>query len=211
MTVHAAVAEDADGRGVVVNNKDGALQAYAWDRSSGELRPVTEGDAATLDAAITPDGEWLIHLVEDVPGSEIGHLHRAPFAGGDAEDLTPDLPPYSPFGLVTHGPYMACYAGIGGAVEALVVRGEQTSRYPVDGMPLGVVIDPARGWLALNEAPVGQGLVGNVRVVDIVDGHTVGRLERARAGAAFGGVIAVATGDGEWKRSALWTPGSDPT
>ena len=95
-----------------------------------------------------------------VPRGTGGHLHRVAFGGGAAQDLTPDLPPYSPFGLVAVGPYVACYAGIGGGVEALVIRDGDVRRHAIDGMPLGVEIDPTRGWLVLNEAPVGRGMVG---------------------------------------------------
>lgn len=210
MTVEAKVAGEYPGRGVVISNRDGAFNAYAWDVPTGDLRAVTTGDAATLEVAIAPDGSAVYYLEEDEPGTETGHLHRAPFEQGAGVDVTPDLPSYSVFNIRAGEDMVYAVAGVGGSVAALIVRGADAELIEVDGMPIELLVDPLSNTLASVEAPVGQGFVPNVRVVDLASGATVAVLERATAGAVRNGVVAVAISDGEWMRPALWRPGGDP-
>jgi acetyl esterase/lipase len=210
MTIEASVAGENPDRGVVISNLDGAFNVYAWDVPTGSLRAVTTGDAATVEAAIAPDGSAIYHLAEDEPGTETGHLHRVPFEGGSGVDITPDLSPYTAFDIGAAGDTVHAAAGIEGGVAALVIRGAVVELIEVDGMPVDLLVDPASNTLVSVEAPVGQGLVTNVRVVDLADGSTVATLERATAGAVRHGVIAVAITDGEWMRPALWQRGADP-
>lgn len=209
-TIDVRIARDDPDRGVVISNRDGAYNAYAWDVPTGSLRAVTAGDAATLEAAIAPDGSAVYYLEEDEPGTETGHLFRAPFDGGTGIDITPHLPPYSVFGIGAEGDVVYAIAGVEGGVAALIVRGEDARVIPVDGMPLQLHVDAVSDVLVTVEAPVGRGFVPDVRVTSSSDGSTIAVLERATAAAVRDGVVAVAISDGEWMRPALWPLGADP-
>jgi len=83
-------------RGLVVHNKSGAYQFYAWDISKGEMRQLTNRPEGTSLYAcfLSPDGRFVYYLNGN-QGNEIGHYVRIPFEGGTLIDLTPDLPQYS--------------------------------------------------------------------------------------------------------------------
>ncbi|HZG68517.1 MAG TPA: prolyl oligopeptidase family serine peptidase [Herpetosiphonaceae bacterium] len=92
----AAPAKEEPRRGLVVSNHTGVFQLYAWDIPGGTLRPVTDRPSGVAFGTIAPDGRSISYLHDD-QGNEIGHFVRVPFDGGTAEDLTPNLPPYSSF------------------------------------------------------------------------------------------------------------------
>jgi hypothetical protein len=81
-------------RGLVVHNKSGSFQVYAWDTTSGELRQLTTRTNNTLVGWISPNGQHL-YFLNDQGGNEQGHLTRVPFEGGELEDVTPNLPLYT--------------------------------------------------------------------------------------------------------------------
>ena len=85
-------------RGLVVTNRDGIRQLCAWDIPSGALRPLTDRPEGVLSGLLTPDGAYVYYL-DDHSGDEIGHYVRVPFAGGPAEDITPEMPPYASWGI----------------------------------------------------------------------------------------------------------------
>jgi Prolyl oligopeptidase family len=89
------VAAENPTRGLVVHNKSGAYQYYAWDMPKNELRQLTNRiDGMPLQFSLSPDGHY-VHYFDDKQGNEIGHYVRLPFEGGTAEDITADLPQYS--------------------------------------------------------------------------------------------------------------------
>ncbi len=92
--VASRIAASNPKRGLIRSNKDGVFQLYAWDRHSNDLRQVTDQPAGVVGGQISADGEFIYYL-QDESGDEIGHYVRLPFAGGAAEDVTPDLPPYA--------------------------------------------------------------------------------------------------------------------
>jgi dipeptidyl aminopeptidase/acylaminoacyl peptidase len=83
-------------RGIVCTNKDGIYQLYAWDVASGELQQRTFQGAGVILGTISADGQYIYYL-KDEQGNEIGHYVRVPFAGGEPEDITPDMPAYASF------------------------------------------------------------------------------------------------------------------
>jgi Tol biopolymer transport system component/dienelactone hydrolase len=112
--VFARLAQRAPHRGLVSSNRTGKYELYAWEVSSGALTQLTERPAGTFFGGISPDGSWVYYL-DDHEGDECGHFVRVPFEGGAAQDLTPNLPPYSSyagavsdsgslFGLTAPGP-----------------------------------------------------------------------------------------------------------
>ena len=94
--VWAIVAEQNPERGLACTNKDGVYQLYAWDIPTGTLRQVTNQPAGVMVGRISSDGNH-IQFLKDQDGNEIGHFVNVPFTGGDPEDISPDLPPYSSF------------------------------------------------------------------------------------------------------------------
>ncbi|WP_245997794.1 S9 family peptidase [Streptomyces armeniacus] len=91
-------AEDAPDRALFVSNATGTFELYAWDRTTGEQRQVTDRPNGTTDGVLTPDGEW-IWWFSDTDGDEFGVWLRQPFGGGPDEPATPGLAPSYPAGL----------------------------------------------------------------------------------------------------------------
>lgn len=84
----------------------------AWEVDTGEIRPLVHRPHGVvlfaINRMIDPLGRW-IYFLDDAGGNEIGHIARIPFEGGEAVDLTPDLPGYTVVGLAAslNGSYLA--------------------------------------------------------------------------------------------------------
>ena len=90
-------------RGLVVSNKSGIYQLFAWDVPSGDLRQITDKPAGVTFGGISPDGEF-IYYHNDEDGNEIGHFVRVPFDATldtPRETIAPDLPPHASFSIST--------------------------------------------------------------------------------------------------------------
>jgi pimeloyl-ACP methyl ester carboxylesterase len=96
------IARLAPTRGLVTSNRSGIYQPYTWDVPTGELRQLTDRFEGLLYRVISPDGRH-VYCFADTKGNEIGHFIRIPFEGGEAEDVTLDMPPYPTFGLGLSG------------------------------------------------------------------------------------------------------------
>jgi dipeptidyl aminopeptidase/acylaminoacyl peptidase len=94
----ARIARLAPTRGLVTSNSSGIYQLYTWDVPTGELKQLTDRFEGLLYGIISPHGRH-VYCFADTKGNEIGHFIRISFEGGDAEDVTPDMPPYPTFGL----------------------------------------------------------------------------------------------------------------
>ena len=84
-------ARHAPDRLVFSSNESGAWQVYAWDRSTGLRRQVTDDAIGVYGGAATPDGSGVVWF-HDVTGDEVGHWLVAPFEGGDPRPLAPGVP-----------------------------------------------------------------------------------------------------------------------
>lgn len=102
IVVWTQIAPSNMARGLAANNTSGKFQLYAWDVPSGTLRQLTDRPAGILFGALSGDGRHVYYL-DDEQGNEIGHFVRIPFENGEAEDLTPDLAPYSSFAFASSG------------------------------------------------------------------------------------------------------------
>ncbi|MFC4002604.1 prolyl oligopeptidase family serine peptidase [Prauserella oleivorans] len=90
---------DAPDANIYVSNASGVWEVYAWDRSTGEHRQVTDRPNGTLHATTSPDGRW-IWWFDDTDGDEFGSWVREPFAGGEqAGKAVADVPDGYPAGL----------------------------------------------------------------------------------------------------------------
>src|SRR5262245_39791111 len=98
LVLGAQLAKASPDRGLAASNISGVYQLYAWDVPTGALRQLTNRPEGQLFGTLSPDGRFVYYL-NDQMGNEIGHFARLPYAGGDLEDITPDLPPYSPAGI----------------------------------------------------------------------------------------------------------------
>jgi len=94
----AQIARANPARGLVTSTATGHYQLYAWDVLSNDLRQLTFRPQGTAFGMISPDGRYIYYL-EDKSGNEIGHFVRMTFEGGEIQDITPAMPPYSAFGI----------------------------------------------------------------------------------------------------------------
>ena len=84
--------------GLVISNKDGVYQLYAWQPESNQLTQLTDDPSGVSSGHLSADGACVYYLL-DRRGDEIGHYVRLPFGGGEPEDITPDLPEYASHSL----------------------------------------------------------------------------------------------------------------
>jgi len=94
----AQIARANPARGIVTHSESGHYQLYAWDVVSNSLRPLSSRPEGVMFGMISPDGRFIYYL-KDNDGNEIGHFVRVPFDGGEPQDITPEMPPYSAFGM----------------------------------------------------------------------------------------------------------------
>jgi dipeptidyl aminopeptidase/acylaminoacyl peptidase len=97
-TTWTALAKERPERGLTCSNRSGIYQLYAWNVPTGDLQQITDEPTGKSFGMISPDGSHIYYL-DDHAGDEIGHHIRVPFEGGDPQDLTPDLPPYSSWSI----------------------------------------------------------------------------------------------------------------
>jgi dipeptidyl aminopeptidase/acylaminoacyl peptidase len=101
----------APDRLAVCTNETESYQAYAWDRSSGARRRVTDDPVGITFATTTPDGSGVAWFLDET-GDEFGHWMRTPFEGGPPEALVPQVPDGWPSGLAMANGVVA--VGVGG-------------------------------------------------------------------------------------------------
>ena len=77
---------------------DGQSQLYAWDVDSNKLERRTFRENGVGGGLLSSDGHRILYH-QDEDGQEDGHFVFLPYEGGTPASITPDLPPYSSFGL----------------------------------------------------------------------------------------------------------------
>lgn len=88
----------APDRSVFVSNSVGRYEVYAWDRSTGAQRQVTDRREGTRHGTIDPSGRQ-IWWFDDHDGDEFGVWRHQSFSGGADEVAVPGLSPSYPAGL----------------------------------------------------------------------------------------------------------------
>ena len=200
----ARIAADRRDRGVVVSDRDGPIEAYAWDVPAGELRQVTSQGTATLVAGISHDGQQVLFL-RDTTGAEQGHLHAVPFEGGEPVDLTPELPPYASLGAETLAPttdgFVAGFT-VDGTPHVVRRAGGSVRVVPVDGLPQDLRVTGAT--VAMTVPAPGRGMTGEVVLLDRETLTEQGRVADAVVTGAFDGTLGLGVVRDGWRRPALY-------
>ncbi|HEY8372724.1 MAG TPA: prolyl oligopeptidase family serine peptidase [Pseudonocardiaceae bacterium] len=92
-------ARDAPDRNLYISNASGVWEIYAWDRSTGEHRQVTDRPNGTFHGTVSPDGQS-IWWFADTDGDEFGSWVVEPFTGGaEPQPAVPGTHPGYPAGL----------------------------------------------------------------------------------------------------------------
>jgi dipeptidyl aminopeptidase/acylaminoacyl peptidase len=210
-------AEDAPDRSLFVSNVTGTYELYAWDRTTGGRRQVTDRPNGTTDGTLSRDGAW-VWWFSDTDGDEFGIWMRQPFTGGEDVPAAPGLEPSYPAGLAL---------GPGGlAVVGRSTDDEGTSVYVVrpDAAPVEVyrhVESASVGDLSedgtlvvIEHTEHGDAMHSALRVLSVADGSTVAELDDTDGGRAELGLdclgFAPVAGDTRLlvghQRSGRWLP-----
>lgn len=145
-----SVASGRPDRALVMASHDGGqMGLHACDLATGLLRPLA-GDGEGIGYHwIDPPGDH-VYLLPDRDGRELDHLHRIPYEGGPAVDLTPDLAPYTLRGVG--------FSADGSTVAFNPVNGDGFAVYvldPVPGVPRLIFRDSWEAWGSLLSADGG--------------------------------------------------------
>ena len=160
-------ARHAPHRLVFSSNESGAWQIYAWDRTSGLRRQVTDHPIGVVGGAATPQGDGVVWF-HDVTGDEVGHWLVAPFEQGDPRPLAPGVPDAWTTGLALGENLVVAGTAAEDGYSVFVVEGDAPARLihhhpePVD--VAGLSRDSS--LLALAHAEHGDTIHPAVRVVD---------------------------------------------
>jgi dienelactone hydrolase len=172
-------AEDAPDRCLYVSNPTGTVELFAWDRSTGAVRQVTDRKHGTADGALPPDGSE-VWWFDDQDGDEHGTWRKQPFTGGPDVDATPGVPAAYPAGLEIGGTVVVvgCSADDGTTVYVLHHREEGAQprvlyRSEHDAGVAGLSRDER--YVLLEHSEHGDSRHPALRVVDL-DGAAVGDL-----------------------------------
>jgi dipeptidyl aminopeptidase/acylaminoacyl peptidase len=186
------IAAERPERGIACTNRSGAYQIERWEVETETLEPITNDPTGKTSAWLRPDGEWVVWHA-DRAGNEFGHFVARRWAGGEAVDLTPDLPEYTTF---------AAAFSRDGWFAASIVRDDlaQLLVFPssAEGFGSPIVLDPGPGFVSdlrlasstgdgrarsvALATTAGEGLSLTLRVVDTATG-LVQREVRHRRGA----------------------------
>lgn len=201
--IDAQAARRRPNRCVVISDRDGRYQAYAWDRSTGELTMITHADTAVISTAISPDGNWIYAPVEHEPGTELGHIHRFAFDGSGGEDVTPDLDPFPIFGLKATPGGVIGIGAAGGSAALIVVDGADTRVLDLESLVVGLALSDDMRTAAVTSTIPGQGMTPRAQLIDLATGEVLHEHLNMEVGAIHGDMAAVATLEGDWLRPAI--------
>jgi dienelactone hydrolase len=177
-------AQDAPERSLFVSNATGTFELYAWDRTTGEQRQVTDRPKGTSDGTLTPDGEW-VWWFADTDGDEFGVWQRQPFGGGPDEVAVPGLPASYPAGLAL-GRDGTAVVGRSTDEDGTTIHVARPGSEPVEiyrHAESGGVGDLSEDGtlIVIEHTEHGDAMHSSLRVV-LLDGSTVTELDDSRGG-----------------------------
>ncbi len=209
-------AEDAPHRCLFMSNATGTYELYAWDRSTGAQRQVTDRPNGTTDGVLTPDGE-AVWWFSDTDGDEFGIWMSQPFGGGEDSPAVPGLAPSYPGGLAI-GRDGTAVVGRSTDEDGTTVHVVRPGAEPVEiyrHRESAVVGDLSHDGtlLALEHTEHGDAMHSALRVMRL-DGTTVAELDDTRGGEEELGLevlgFAPVEGDGRLlvghQRRGRWEP-----
>jgi dienelactone hydrolase len=178
-------AEDAPHRSLFVSNATGTYELYAWDRSTGEQRQVTDRPNGTTDGILTPDGE-AVWWFSDTDGDEFGVWMRQPFHGGDDVPAAPGLEPSYPAGLAIGRDGTTAVVGRSTDEDGTTIHVVRAGAAPVEiyrhRESAGVGdLSHDGSLLAIEHTEHGDAMHSALRVTRL-DGSTVAELDDTRGG-----------------------------
>ncbi|WP_043619578.1 S9 family peptidase [Nonomuraea candida] len=189
-------ARQAPNRSIYRSNATGKWEVYAWDRVTGATRQVTDQPKGTAYAAIDPTGQW-IYWFADTDGDEFGGWWRAPFTGGEAAPVAPDLPPGQPGGIALSTTGVAAISlAREGAFRIHLVRAGEPARtlYEHSEAAWVAAMSLDGSLIAINHGEYGDVRHPALRVVR-QNGDTVGELHDGPAKGVVGLSFAPVPGD----------------
>ncbi len=98
-----SIAKQNPNVGLVASTETGTVQWYIWnptDPQADKVQITNTPGGHPYPLFVSADGRYA-YTLKDEKGNEIGHFVRYSLEdlGAEAEDITPDLPPYSAFGI----------------------------------------------------------------------------------------------------------------
>lgn len=177
-------AEDAPERSLYVSNETGTYELYAWDRTSGARRQVTDRPNGTTDGLLPPDGAW-VWWFSDTDGDEFGVWMRQPFGGGQDEPAVPGLARSYPAGVAL-GRDGTVVVGRstddeGSSVHVVRPGGEPVEIYRHEESAHVGDLSEDGTLLVIEHTEHGDTMHGTLRVVTL-DGATVAELDDTEGG-----------------------------
>lgn len=218
------IAAQAPMRGLAFSNRSGTYQLHSWNVATGDLTQVTFKTEGVSQGAISPDGAFLYYH-DDQKGDEVGHLVRVPFAGGEPEDITPELPLYEcpDYRFSRSGQYLGFIAATpdGFTLYSMPVPSKGLPETPkklfqTEHLALKTALSYNGEVITITTADQPGMLHSSVLAFDVQSGAQLGRL--ADTGASVeGGKFSPQPGDPRLlvtsdrsgvKRPAIWNPKS---
>ena len=170
----------------LVTNRGGSSQAWAHDRTDGSWRQASDEPVGVDELAwMLPDGR--VAWWHDATGAERGRLVAAPFAGGDAVPVFPELPDGWLMGLSFAAGRSAIGLEVDGMYRIFVIDADGTTRELAtfkQAAGVGGAWGSTRGGLSIDGGLLciahgehGDILHNALRVLDAETGATVADLE----------------------------------
>jgi dienelactone hydrolase len=212
----------APDRLVYGSNETGTYQLSSLDTVTGARRRITEDPVGVTHGTPTPDGTGVVWF-NDATGDESGHWLVAPFGGGAAVQIAPEIPDGWPAGLSQREGVLALVMGHRDGFAAYVKRKGEPARVLMRHEDMLTVGEGAGGdtagsssdgaLVAVGHTEHGDRLHPALRVFDVATGDVVGDLwDGAGAGleaaawapAAADARLAVVHERGGIPRPAVW-------
>jgi dienelactone hydrolase len=167
----------APDRCLYASNASGTFELYAWDRTTGEHRQVTDRRNGTFTGAVEPAGEH-VWWFADTDGDEFGSWQRQRFSGGPDAPATPSLAPSYPGGLAIGQRVIAVGRATGdGVVIDVVVPGQPAREiYASDQDAHVVALSRDETLLCISHSEHGDAMKPALRVLRVTDGTPEGDL-----------------------------------
>jgi dienelactone hydrolase len=208
----------------LITNRSGSWQVWAHDLGDGSWRQISDEPVGVEVAWVLPGGR--IAWWRDTTGDERGALVAAPFGGGEAARVFPDLPEGWLMGLSFEADRAAISIEVDGSYRTYVTEPDGSTRELVTferAAGVGSLYPTASGGLSsdgtlacLQHAEHGDILHAAMRVFDVSTGEVAADLEdkgRNLAPVTWSPIrgdqrLAFTSEQGPFERPAIWDVGA---